>query len=137
MPIRVGSLVNGHPYIEILVSPDGKKIAKQTALLDTGFSGFISIPVESAKLMGLKAHATALYTLANGKTSEPVPLAHGYAGLEGDPLVQGLFSISEHASTVAGMDFLIRCGKVLAITPTGIVTMNAAEFEATLRRSSE
>lgn len=51
--------------------------------------------------------------------------------------MQGLFSISEHASAVAGMDFLIRCGKVLAITPTGIVTMNAAEFEAALRRSSE
>jgi hypothetical protein len=73
VPVRVGSLVNGHPYIEILVSPDGKKSAKQTALIDTGFSGFISIPVESAKLIGLKAHATALYTLANGKTSSPVP----------------------------------------------------------------
>ena len=85
MPVRVGSLVNGHPYIEILVSPDGKKSAKQTALVDTGFSGFISIPIESAKLMGLKAHATALYTLANGKTTNPVPLAHGYACLESDP----------------------------------------------------
>lgn len=137
MPVRFGPLVNGHPYIEILVSPDGKKIAKQTALLDTGFSGFVSIPRDSAKVMGLKAHATALYTLANGKTSDPVPLAHGYACLEGDNLVQGLFSVSDHASTVAGMDFLIRCGKVLAITPTGIVTMNAAEFEAALRRSPD
>jgi predicted aspartyl protease len=89
----VGSVINGHPYIEILVSPDGKKSAKQTALVDTGFSGFISIPVESAKVMGLKAHATTLYTLANGKISDPVPLAHGYACLEGDPFVQELFSI--------------------------------------------
>ena len=136
MPVRVGSLVNGHPYIEILVSPDGKKSAKQTALIDTGFSGFISIPIESAKLMGLKAHATALYTLANGKTSNPVPLAHGYACLEGDPFVQGLFSISEHASTVVGMDFLIRCGKVLVIAPNGIVTMDASEFEASLKYSA-
>ena len=136
MPARAGSIVSGHPYIEIVVSPDGKKLAKQTALLDTGFSGFISIPMASAKLMGLKAHATALHTLANGKTSDPVPLAHGYACLEGDRLVQGLFSISEHASTVAGMDFLVRCGKVLAIAPTGVVTMNAAEFEAFLKHSS-
>jgi hypothetical protein len=92
--------------------------------------------MESAKVMGLKAHATALYTLANGKISDPVPLAHGYACLEGDRLVQGLFSISEHASTVAGMDFLVRCGKVLIIAPNGVVTMNAAEFEAGLKHSS-
>ncbi|HEY6269679.1 MAG TPA: hypothetical protein VIX11_15350 [Candidatus Acidoferrum sp.] len=91
MPVRAGSIVSGHPYIEILVSPDGKKLAKQTALVDTGFSGCISIPMESAKLMGLKAHATALYTLANGKTSDLVPLAHGYACLEGDRLVQDCF----------------------------------------------
>jgi hypothetical protein len=93
--------------------------------------------MESAKVMGLKAHATALYTLANGKISDPVPLAHGYACLEEDRLVQGLFSISEHhASTVAGMDFLVRCGKVLIIAPNGVVTMNAAEFEACLKHSS-
>jgi hypothetical protein len=86
--------------------------------------------------MSLKAHATALYTLANGKTSNPVPLAHGYACLEGDPFVQGLFSISEHASTVVGMDFVIRCGKVLVIAPNVIVTMDASEFEASLKYSA-
>src|SRR5260370_35125311 len=76
------------------------------------------------------------YTLANGKTSSPVPLAHGYACLEGGPFVQGLFSFSQHASTVVGMDFLIRCGKVLVIAPSGIVTMDAGEFEASLKHSS-
>jgi len=135
VPGKAGSIVSGHPYIEILVSPDGKKSAKQTALVDTGFSGFISIPMESAKLMGLQAHATAFYTLANGKTSDPVPLAHGYACLEGQPFVHGLFSISEHASIVAGMDFLTRCGKILVIAPTGIVMLSASEFEAFLRHA--
>jgi predicted aspartyl protease len=79
VPVRAGSIVNGHPYIEILVSPDGKKSAKQAALVDTGFSGFISVSVESAALMGLRAHATTLYTLANSRVSDPVPLANGYA----------------------------------------------------------
>ena len=134
MPVRIGSLVNGHPYIEILVSPDGKKSAKQTALVDTGFSGFISIPAASANLMGLEAHATTLYTLANGKTSEPVPLAHGYACLEGDFFVQGLFSISEHTSTVVGMDFLLRCGRVVIVGPVGILTMSVDELRATLEQ---
>ncbi len=34
------------------------------------------------------------------------------------------------------MDFLIRCGKVLVIGPNGIVTIDAAEFEASLKHSS-
>jgi predicted aspartyl protease len=127
---KAGTVVSGHPYIDILISPDGKKSAKQTALVDTGFSGFVSIPTASARLMGLKAHATTLYTLANGQTSEPVPLAHGYACLEGDSFVEGLFSISEHTSTVVGMDFLIRCGKVLLVGPAGIVMVNADELKA-------
>jgi predicted aspartyl protease len=129
VPVSVGSIVNGHPYIEILVSPDGKKAAQQTALVDTGFSGFISIPVESAQLMGLWAHATALYTLANGKVSDPVPLANGFASLAGDAFVPGLFSISESASVVLGMDFLVRCGQVLIIAPSGVATIDVVEYK--------
>lgn len=131
---RAGTVVNGHPYIDILISPDGKTSAKQTALIDTGFNGFVSIPAASARLMGLKAHATTLYTLANGKTSEPIPLAYGNACLEGDSFVQGLFSISEHTSPAVGMDFLIRCGKVLLVGPAGIVMLNADELKAALEQ---
>jgi len=43
-------------------------------------------------------------------------------------------SLSEHASTVAGMDFLLRCGKALA--HRGVVRMNATEFGAFFKRSS-
>ncbi len=70
--------------------------------------------------MGLRPHATTFYTLANGKVSDPVPLANGYACLDGDAFVRGLFSISENTSVVAGMDFLVRCGKVLVIAPAGV-----------------
>jgi predicted aspartyl protease len=128
VPVKTGSIVNGHPYIEILVSPDNNKSAQQTALVDTGFSGVISLPVESARLMGLVAHATTFYTLANGQVSEPVPLADGYACVEGDAFVPGLFSISENASVVVGMDFLARCGKVLIIAPNEVVIVDAIEY---------
>ena len=133
MRIKVGTILNGHPYIEIEVSPDGGKRARQTALVDTGFSGFISVGAASAKLMGLQAHATALYTLANGKVSDPIPLADGYASLEGEEMVRGLFSISENLSVVAGMEFLARCGKVLIIAPTGVATIDTKEYEDWVR----
>jgi hypothetical protein len=116
VPVSTGSVRSGHPYIDILVSPDGKTRHKQTALNDSGFGGFILHQFAAASLLGLQAHATTRYTLANGKVSDPVPLAYGYACVERDPLVQGLFSISEHASPVIGMDFQMRCGKVLVLS---------------------
>ena len=136
MPVRTGSIRSGHPYIDILVSSDGKASQKHTALVDTGFSGFISIPAVAANHLGLEAHATTCYTLANGKVSDPVPLAFGYACVEGDSLVQGLFSISEHTSTVVGMNFLMRCGKVLVISATGVIVMNWDEFNAALDQAA-
>ena len=71
--------------------------------------------------------------LANGKISEAVPLADGYASLEGDAFVRGLFSISENAAVVAGMNFLARCGKVLILAPNGMATIDVGEYENWLK----
>lgn len=137
MLVNVGSVIDGHPYIEILVSPDGKTSTKYDALVDTGFSGFVSLPSMAANLLGLRTHATTRYVLANGKTSDPVPLAYGYACLEGDPFVQGLVSISEHSSSTVGVDFLLRCGKVLMLSTKGVVMVNEAEFFAVMHEMAD
>jgi predicted aspartyl protease len=128
VPVRAGQIIKGHPYVDVLVSPDGNASSKLSALIDTGFSGFLSVPVMTASLMGLKAHATARYTLANGKPSDPIPLAYGYACLEGDQFVRGLISFSEHTSTVVGVDFLFRCGKALLLSSRGVVILSEAEI---------
>jgi len=75
--VKSGRLIKGHPYIDVLISPDGKSSTKFTALIDTGFSGFLSVPVMKGSLLGFKAHTTARYELADGKTSDPFPLAYG------------------------------------------------------------
>lgn len=138
MQVKIGKVVSGHPYIEVLVSTDQKTTGqKLTALVDTGFSGFLSVPVMTASLLGLKAHSTARYTLANGKLSDPIPLAHGYACLEGDKFVQGLFCLSENASAVVGVDFLLRCGKVLMLSPRGVVMVDEQEFIAAMKVAAD
>lgn len=128
MSVKRGQVVNGHPYIEVLVSADGKTGSPFIALIDTGFSGFISVPVMTGSLLGLKAHTTAIYTLANGKPSDPIPLAFGYACLEGDEYVQGLICFGEHTSTVVGVDFLTRCGKVLMLFPKGVIMISESDL---------
>jgi predicted aspartyl protease len=134
--VRTGSVRGGHPYIDILVSPDGRTIHKRPALIDTGFGGFISIPISVAARMGLESHASTRYTLADGRPSDPVPLAYGYACVEGDTLTQGLFAISEHTSTVIGMDFIAHCWKVLILFSSGVIIMNWNDFNAALEQAA-
>jgi predicted aspartyl protease len=135
VPAKSGSLISGHPHVEILVSSDGKSSKKYVALIDTGYSGFVSLPVIASSLLGLKAHTTARYILANGKISDPVPLAYGHACLEGDKFVEGLIAISENTSTIVGMDFLRRGGKALILASEGVVIINEFELMEILKKS--
>jgi hypothetical protein len=48
--------------------------------------------------MGLTAHATAFYTLANGKVSDPVPLAEQFRGISRYDLRQGKLLCGRRAS---------------------------------------
>jgi len=126
--IKSGPIKLGHPYVNVTVSADQKTGQTYEAMIDTGFSGFVSLPIMAASLLGLKAHATAKYTLANGKLSDPVPLAYGFACLEGERYVRGLISISENISTVVGMEFLAKGGKALILGSGGVVIMDEKEL---------
>lgn len=138
MGYKTGKIINGHGYVDILVSPDGKAAGtKYSALVDTGFSGFVSLPIVAASLLGLKAHATTQFELANGKLSDPIPLAYAFACLDGDGMVQGLICFSENSSAVIGVDFLQRCGKVLVLGSAafGIGMADEAELVAAAKAS--
>jgi predicted aspartyl protease len=130
VPAKGGVVKSGHPYVEVSVSADGKTGTKYEALIDTGYSGFLCIPVMAASLLGLKAQTTIHYTLANGKQSDPIPHAHGYACLEGDPYVRGLIAFSENSTPLVGVDFLTRCGHMLIVSSKGVVLVNEVELDA-------
>lgn len=82
----------------------------------------------AATILQLKAHTTARYTLANGKLSDPVPLAYGFASLEGEGYIRGLIAISENTSVVVGMSFFTRGGKALILGSGGVVVMDEKEL---------
>ena len=138
MPARDGVLRRGHPFVEITVSADGKTAkAKYTALIDTGYSGFVSIPLMAATMLGLRAQTTACYELANGKQSEPIPHALGYACVEGDIYVQGLIAFSGNSSAIVGVDFLTRCGHMLFMSSKGVMLLNEKEVEEAVREAAK
>lgn len=120
----------GHPYVEITVSAngsDGSGISYQ-ALIDTGFTGFVSLPFMAAGALKLQPHTSTTYELANGKQSDPIPLARAFACVTGDKFKAGLISISEHSGVLVGVEFLRTCGKGLLFLSTGISLIDEEEL---------
>jgi predicted aspartyl protease len=134
--VKSGPLKLGHPYVNVSVSADGKTGQTYEALIDTGYSGFVSLPSMAASILGLKTHTTARYVLANGKQSDPIPLAYGYACLEGERYLRGLIAISEHSRTVIGMEFLSAAGKALVLASGGLIIIDEKEFLELLEKAA-
>jgi hypothetical protein len=106
-------------------------------MIDTGYSGFVSLPLMAALRLGLQPHTTVQYELANGKISDPVPLALAHACCTGDIFVSGLVGISEAPSVTVGMEFLRTCGKGLMVFSTGIVVVDEKEFLESMKAAAD
>lgn len=103
---------NGHPIIPIEVYGFSKEVTQKfDAMLDTGFSGFLSLPLVHALKVGLILSGTASFTLADGSTDYTL-LCFGGIKLNGDEQV-GLISISRGNDVLLGMEFLRKFKKKL------------------------
>lgn len=103
---------NGHPIIPIKVYGFSKEIMQKfDAILDTGFSGFLSLPLVYAFKVGLILASTASFTLADGSTDHCL-LCFGGIKLNGEEQI-GLISISKGDDVLLGMEFLRKFKKKL------------------------
>jgi predicted aspartyl protease len=130
VPLKPGIVKNGHPYIEVVVSNDQKTNHTCLALVDTGFSGFLSLPSSMAELAGLKTGTeTTRYTLADGTVSDPVPIAIGFACLKGDDYMEGTVCIREKIQLASvGVEFIARSKNTMALSPKGFYMATDAEI---------
>jgi predicted aspartyl protease len=122
MAHKIGYLDSaGHPHVKIRVWGVADQFAQEfEAMIDTGFTGFLMLPLVSAFPLALTLFGTTTYTLADGSAS-PKLLAFGQVDLDGD-VVQGLIVLEANASSgpLVGMDFLKRSNKALVVTKTGV-----------------
>lgn len=103
---------NGHPMIPIEVYGFSKEVTQKfDAMLDTGFSGFLSLPLVYALKVGLILASTASFTLADGSTDHTL-LCFGGIKLNGEEQI-GLISISKGNDVLLGMGFLKKFKKKL------------------------
>ena len=84
---------------------------KFDAMLDTGFSGFLSLPLVHAFKVGLILASTASFTLADGSTDNTL-LCWGGIKIGSEEQI-GLIAVSKGNDALIGMDFLRKFKKKL------------------------
>lgn len=114
---------SGSPTIEISVSGPVTKPTKFTAMMDTGFSGFLLLPILEAFPVGLILRGTTPITLADGSTQTKLTCL-GEVHFGGRSEV-GLIIIEWQSTEIlVGMDFLRKFERKLVVdAPKGKISL--------------
>lgn len=127
----------GHPYLKIRVWGLAEQFAAEfDAMIDTGFSGYLSIPLVQAFPLALTLFGTTQYQLADG-TMSPKLLAHGSIECQGE-ITSGLIALEANASCgpLLGMEFLRQSKKMLILWGSGVLLVDEAPVSANAAQPS-
>jgi predicted aspartyl protease len=112
---------SGNPTIAIEVSGPLANKFPFTAMVDTGFSGFLLLPILNAFPIGLLLQGTMPITLADGSTQTKLTCL-GSIHFDGAEEIGIIIIEWQNTDVLVGMEFLSRFGKQLLVDPTnGIV----------------
>jgi predicted aspartyl protease len=119
----IGSFSSGCPVVQIAVSGAFHNSTNFTAIVDTGFSGFLLLPILDAFPVGLILRGTTRITLADGSAQTKLTCL-GEIHFDGESKT-GLIIIENQATDVlVGMDFLTKFRLQLVVDPTNnLVTL--------------
>lgn len=156
MSVQIGYLDNnGHPKLTIRVSgthPTANAIVE--AMIDTGFTGFLMLPIAQALPLGLALYGTGNYTLADGSTvtnflaegtvtiMPPTVSPVSPSSMLGPPTTAGIQPESMHGTVVLGgdgpllgMEFIRGLDKLLLVGKVVILVDNSM-IDATIAAAS-
>lgn len=80
---------NGHPKVKLTVG-GRKRSGDIDAVLDTGFDGYLSLPVSMAVQLGLELIGTDTVQYADGRTARELVFTDSVEALAGTALFSGM-----------------------------------------------
>jgi len=107
---------NGDPWLEIEISGPFSNPSKTQCLIDTGFTGFLSMPFLSAFPLGLILTGTMNIVFANGDI-QPRLTCLGKAIFDGQTNVGVIVLEPQGNQVLLGMNFLRKFGMRLNVDP--------------------
>ena len=116
----------GHAHVSFTLVA-GDVSVDCSGMIDTGFTGFLLIPVQYAISLGLNLEGTVRSTLADGRTMVNLSARCSVRvnGYEGTGTV--LLDQSTSPTLLVGMEFLQRFKLGLFMTPTGVVLFDNSD----------
>jgi len=123
---------NGSPAFKVTVKGPFSEGLEYDAVLDTGFTGFLSLPLVEAIRLGLVLHGTTAVSFADGKQEFRLT-ARGMVMLQ-DESQLGV-AILEPASTeiLLGMGFLRLFGKAFFVSSNAVFLVDEEELQKLLQ----
>ena len=107
---------NRDPCISISVEGPVTQPIELTCLIDTGFSGFLSIPLTQAFPIGLILYGTTTVTLANAQQEHRL-MCLGHCTVDKVSKLGIILIETQGQQALLGMDFLRQFGKRLLVDP--------------------
>ena len=131
--IATGFLDKGTPYLKFSLEgiADPKEV---TAIIDTGFSGFVSMPLIQAFPLGLPLYGTTNVQLADGQTQTKL-LASGKAHFADRQRVGLVVLEPGKTDALVGMDFLRTFGLALFVAEVGVGLYDETEVQKAAQAS--
>lgn len=132
MATKIGYLAsNGHPHIKIGVWGLSAQFKQEfEAMIDTGFTGFLMMPLISAFPLALTLYGTTSYTLADGSSS-PKLMAYGTVEVQGAS-APGIIVLEANANCgpLVGMEFLRQFDYTMVLSKGGVWLLEPSELPA-------
>lgn len=131
----------GHAWLKVKVFGLSAQLGREfEAMIDTGFTGFLTLPLASALPLGLILAASQTSTLANGATADSL-VCMGNIDLGNGDLVTGEILVGGGETPLLGMGFLKESGRMLCIMPEGFLLVDVKWLAETvadaLRQAAE
>ena len=133
-PVLIGYLNSaGHPAIKIGVYGVHRDLKQEfEVMIDTGFTGFLLMPIMSAFPLGLTLVGTGSYTLADNSTSAKL-LALGNITIGNEEPLGGIIVLEPNqCSPLLGMDFLRKAERCLSVSINGVALIDETVIQSFL-----
>ena len=124
----------GNPTLSFRISADANTQGVEvSAIIDTGFTGFVLLPIQYALSLGLTPKSTTRLKLADDSVCIGI-LADAYVSLDKDNGRFGVITLERNSKEILiGMDFLRQFGLALAVFGTSITLIDEVKFKTSLQ----